>query len=436
MEGQLKVITAFGNQQLQKHLRQKMPEIEFIYEDLQYQEALLDILKKGNPADALILNISLDGQYDSRALIQAIRNIKKGINIIPLFKSTPGEDMQSWLETRGIHYILIDNSFTIEDIYQVLKSERKLQIIEKTLQSNSAGKEIQQTGKGRNDESTFLSSATYDKNVKPGNNTHNAYYYCDKSEDASCYKRGFLSRIYYSVIHGRNHCTKAASNNRRMKNTITIALFGSHPGAGCTHTAISFAWFLSMQKGSKVAVVELGESGTIERLGRNVKHISEKGYEFNGLHLYYNTPITSLIKLKTYSYILLDCGCICRRNETGEIGLISNDNKSALNSDRLQEIERADMKICVCQIKPWQMDETFFLIDSEFGRKDAGDCIFYFTMTDDQTFKEIKKEYSDKNLFKAPYDPEIFNENPERDRMFQTMLVGQFSTGSEILTIP
>lgn len=388
MEGQVKIITAFGNQLLQDHLRQKMPDVEFIYEDLQFQEALLDILKNECTADSLILNMSLDGSYDSRALIQAIRNIRKCINIIPLFKSAPEDDMQNWLETRSIYFVLIDNSFTIEDIYQSLKSERMFRIIEKTPHSDS-GKIMQQT-----------------------------------EDDAFRHKTGLLSRIYYSIIHSRNHYPEAASNIHSMKNTLTIALLGSHPGVGCTHTAISIAWFLSAHKRNRVAVVELNDSAAFERIGRDIKHISEKCFELNDLHFYYGTSVSSLIKLKKYSYIIIDCGYICGRDNTGEIKLINNDSKNTLSSDRLSEIERADMRICVCQIKPWQKDETVFLMDSELVHENTGDCLFYFTMTDNPTFIDVRKNFSGKKLYNAAYDPEIFSENPERDRIFQAMLNG------------
>jgi len=412
-----------------------MPDVEFIYEDLQYQEALLNVLKNGCAADALILNMSLDGLYDSRTIIQSIRNIKKGINIVPLFKSTPTEDMQNWLETRGIHFVLIDNSFTIEDIYQSLKPERKLRIIKKTLQSNS-GKALHQTEKDRSDESACISSIPHHgKNTKTGNDTHNAYHHCNQAEDAFRRKKGLLSWIYYSIIYGRNHCPEATSGIRRTQNTITIALFGSHPGAGCTHTAISVAWFLSRHINSRVALVELNGSGVYERLGRNIKHISEKCYELNGLHFYYGTPVSSLIKLRKYSYIIIDCGCLCRRDNTGEIRFISSDSKNALSSDKLSEIERADMRICVCQIKPWQADETFFLMGSELVHENTGDCLFYFTMTDKPTFTDVRKKFSGKKLYNAAYDPEIFGENPERDRVFQAMFAGLFPTGPEIPAI-
>lgn len=387
MEERVKVITAFGNQLLQDHLLKKMPDVEFICEDLQYQEALLDTLKKDCPVNVLILNMSLDGLYDTRTLIQSIRNIKKGINIVPLFKSTPEEDIQKWLESCGIHFVLIDNSFTIEDIYHSLKPEKKLQIMEAQ-------------------KSNF-------ENTLPQ-------------------KKGVLARFFSSIMESRNHTSQSAPEIHRMKNTVTIALFSSHSGTGCTHTTISLAWFLSAHKNSQVAVVELNESGAFKRLGRNAKHISEKGYEFNGMHLYYATPISSLIKLKTYSYILIDCGCICLRNETGEIRHITNTGKSTLISDRLSEIERADMKLCVCQIKPWQMDETLFMMDSELGHENTGDCLFYFTMTDTHTFMDVRKKFSGKKLYKAAYDPEIFGENLERDQIFQKMLNGLLPNGYEL----
>lgn len=414
MEGRIRVLTAFGNQLLQEYLIHKMPDIEFVSGDLQYQGALIEVLKDNRDnADAIILNAGLEGPHDFRELIQMIKNIRKGHKIVPLFKSGPDEDMQEWLMSKGIHYALVDNSFTVEDVYQSLTTPKKLMIMDSAktacLNDNSITcKDKTDTHPSKNH---FGFTDEIEENAVDNGN----------SPDTPVSKKGIMQRLIGTFAQTKP-VSKALSNSIRIKNTLTIALFGSHHGSGCTHTALSMAWFLTNQMNEKAAIIEMNDSGTFRQLASCMEHSNEKHFEFNGLDLFYDTTVSSLISHKKYSYILIDCGCICKRDESGNICTINMENKSF--AGLLSELERADLKICVCQMKPWQMNETVFLLDRMAENNIISGCSYYFTMTGEQSFLDIKRKFKSRNLFHAPYDPEIFCDNAVRDIVFNEMLAG------------
>lgn len=416
MEGRIRVLTAFGNQLLLEHMIQKLPNVEFVPEDLQYQDALIEVIKDSrNDAEAIILNTSLEGSRNPRELIQFIKSIRKTLKIVPLFKSAPDEDMQEWLVSRGIHYVLVDNSFTVEDVYQALLPPEKLRILEsaKAVYLNDS----RAASKGKPDIHSTANRIESTEGVQE-NTTGN-----DRFSSAHVHKSGIIKRLFMPFVQTKPDIREPPSITR-MKKTITIALFGSHHGSGCTHTAISMAWFLTNQIQERVAVVEMNESPVFKRLAARMRLSDEKHFEFNGFDLFYDTSVSSLISMKKYGFILIDCGCICKRDESGNASITNTDTRNTVCFGRLSELERADLKICLCQIKPWQMDEAVFLLDPIADDNLIRGSIYCLTMADERSFQDIKRKFKYRSIFKAFYDPEIFYGNAERDAVFREMLAG------------
>ena len=76
----MKILTALANENINKKLEVKQ-NCEIIYKDIQYQEALLEILDKNKNIDVLILSSILPGELDIYELINLIKYKQENINI-------------------------------------------------------------------------------------------------------------------------------------------------------------------------------------------------------------------------------------------------------------------------------------------------------------------------------------------------------------------
>ncbi len=82
-----KAITAIENKKLLKNIK-KNNNIKFIYKNIQYREAIIEILKKEKDKDIGIIFISEDipGEISIEELINEIKLINKKIEIIFFLK--------------------------------------------------------------------------------------------------------------------------------------------------------------------------------------------------------------------------------------------------------------------------------------------------------------------------------------------------------------
>lgn len=75
------IITAINDPQLNEELK-KQEEINVIGKDIQYREAIFEILEKNKNIDCIILNEEIPGQINIEELINKIKKINNKINII------------------------------------------------------------------------------------------------------------------------------------------------------------------------------------------------------------------------------------------------------------------------------------------------------------------------------------------------------------------
>ena len=107
------IMTAIGNPVFNKELR-KQKNIKIIGKDIQYREAILDILEKNKKIDYIILNEEIPGEIDFENLINKIKEIKKEIKIIFFLKQEDKEKEK--LLKKLVHY----NIFHIEAQFTVI----------------------------------------------------------------------------------------------------------------------------------------------------------------------------------------------------------------------------------------------------------------------------------------------------------------------------
>lgn len=118
-----KIITALGNPIIAEEI-EKSKKFEVISQDLQYQEAILDIIEI-NHIDIIILSAILPGEYNIEQLIDRIKEKEINIEII-LFLEKEDEILEKKLRSKGIQNIFYHNQFGTSELIEKIEEEKKV----------------------------------------------------------------------------------------------------------------------------------------------------------------------------------------------------------------------------------------------------------------------------------------------------------------------
>ncbi|MBS5857042.1 MAG: hypothetical protein KIC60_00880 [Clostridium sp.] len=116
-----KILTAINNPNLNKKLSDQ-EFIEIPYKDIQYKEAILEILNKDNYFDIIIINEQLPGEINFIELIKKIKKINKKIKIIIILEKE-NEIKESELKKININEIYYNNKITLEYLIKIIKEK-------------------------------------------------------------------------------------------------------------------------------------------------------------------------------------------------------------------------------------------------------------------------------------------------------------------------
>ena len=101
-----KIITAIENSKLLKKIKEEK-NIQFLYNNLQYREAILEILEKNKNIDLILISENLPGEISIEDLLKKIKLINKKIEII-FFLEKENEEKENKLKKlkiKNIYYI-------------------------------------------------------------------------------------------------------------------------------------------------------------------------------------------------------------------------------------------------------------------------------------------------------------------------------------------
>ena len=124
-----KVILAIDNKKIINKIKQ-VDNLKLIFKNVQYREAILEILKKEKNIDLIFINEKLSGQISIEDLINKIKIINKKINII-FFLEKEDIKKENKLKRLGIKNIYIINKIKLNEILNLLY-EKNLKKEEKT----------------------------------------------------------------------------------------------------------------------------------------------------------------------------------------------------------------------------------------------------------------------------------------------------------------
>ena len=110
----MEIITALNNQQIVQKLIKNGINVSN-ENDIQYQEAILDILDKNNNFDILVLSSILQGEYTIYEFINLIKYKNPNLEIIIILEEENNK-IENFLISKGINNIFFNNKNTIDDI--------------------------------------------------------------------------------------------------------------------------------------------------------------------------------------------------------------------------------------------------------------------------------------------------------------------------------
>lgn len=118
----MKGITALGNEEINKLLKK---ELEIIGKDIQYQEAVLDVLENKENIEFLILSSIIPGQFNIYEFINLIIFKNPKIKII-IFLEKGNKELEDFLISKGINNIYYNNEITIQEIISNIKNNKNI----------------------------------------------------------------------------------------------------------------------------------------------------------------------------------------------------------------------------------------------------------------------------------------------------------------------
>lgn len=132
------IITALANPKLNNKLKE-INEFNISYNDIQYQDGVLEILKENTNIEILILSEILPGELKIKEFIYEIKKYNKNIKII-IFLEKKKEDLEYFLRSEGIFDIYYNNEISENKIIEKIeiKSENnwKLEKIKNIINEN------------------------------------------------------------------------------------------------------------------------------------------------------------------------------------------------------------------------------------------------------------------------------------------------------------
>lgn len=116
-----KIITAINDPNLNKQLNNEK-NLKVICKDIQYKEAILEILSIKKDVDIIIINNNLPGEISTKDLIDKIKEINENIKIIYILEKE-NKNVEDLLKLKNINNIYYNSEITIKKLIEIINKE-------------------------------------------------------------------------------------------------------------------------------------------------------------------------------------------------------------------------------------------------------------------------------------------------------------------------
>lgn len=116
-----KIITAINNPKLNEELK-KEKKFEIIGKDIQYREAILDILEKNKLADLIIISEEIPGEITFESLIKKIKVISEKVKIIFILEKENTDLEKMLINNKGID-IYYNNKINLNELIEIINKK-------------------------------------------------------------------------------------------------------------------------------------------------------------------------------------------------------------------------------------------------------------------------------------------------------------------------
>ena len=113
-----KIVTGINNPKLNEELK-KENNFEVIGKDIQYKEAILEVLEKNKEIDILIISEKIPGEINLEILIKKIKLINEKIKIIFILEKENSE-LEKILIKNKIIDIYYNNEINLNDLIKII----------------------------------------------------------------------------------------------------------------------------------------------------------------------------------------------------------------------------------------------------------------------------------------------------------------------------
>ncbi len=134
-----KIITAINNPNLNNKLNIEN-NIEVVCKDLQYKDAILDILNENNNVDIIIINNEIPSEINDDELIKKIKEKNNNIRVIYILEKI-NKNIQEILEKNNINEFYLNNEITIDKIIKIINKENINNFENSLIKNNNTKKE-------------------------------------------------------------------------------------------------------------------------------------------------------------------------------------------------------------------------------------------------------------------------------------------------------
>lgn len=118
----IKILTALNNPKINKELNNEI-HYDVVGKDVQYKEAILEILEKIKKIDIIIINEKILGEISLEKLVKEIKKINKKIRIIIFFKKQNNENKKN-ININGIEEIYYKENINLKKLKEIIENKK------------------------------------------------------------------------------------------------------------------------------------------------------------------------------------------------------------------------------------------------------------------------------------------------------------------------